>query len=96
MQVDYISVLKVYGPWGIAFGILVVFAKGLLMYIKKQSEDSTKVLVEQIGDARKERDRERDMRREEIDKFLESLKLRDAKMERGFDEIVRALRDTHK
>jgi hypothetical protein len=90
---EWSSILKIYGPLGLFCGLGIVFVKVLLMYIKKQHEAHVEVLKGQADDARKERDYSRQLRELEVNKFIDSLKLRDEKMERGFDEVVRALQD---
>jgi len=94
---DWASVAKVYGPLGVFCLIAVILVwKGLLPYIKSQHEAQVAALQATIQDARNERDYSRQLREKEVDRFLESLKLRDERMENGFDEIVRALQDTRK
>lgn len=94
---DWSSVAKIYGPLGIFCLIAVILVwKGLLPYIKSQHKEHVAALQATIQDARNERDYSRQLREKEVDKFLGSLKLRDEKMEKGFDEIVRALQDTRR
>lgn len=94
LQADWESVAKIWGPLGVGCFLLILFVwRGLLPYIKKQQEDNKQILTSTIEDARKERDFVRQLREVEVDKFLNSLKLRDEKMERGFQEVVHALRD---
>lgn len=94
---DWAAIGKIYGPLGlICFVLIFLVWKGLLPYIKSQHEEHVKALQSTIQEARSERDYSRQLREKEVDKFLGSLKLRDEKMEKGFDEIVRALQDTRK
>lgn len=106
-QIDWAPVLKIYGPLGVFCAAAILLAVRLLKYIQKQHEDHiriTQALADETrkaaqaltDDARKERDYSRELREQEVDKFLESLRLRDEKMERGFDEIVRALQDARR
>lgn len=100
---DWSSVLKIYGPLGVGCVLAIALVKVLLNYIRKQHEEHVEVLekakTDQVAalekvvtDARTERDYVRVLREKEVDKFIDSLKLRDEKMERGFDEVVRSLR----
>ena len=84
LQLDWDALLKIYGPLGVGCAIAIVLVKVLLNYIKKQHESN-------LEDARKERDYARQLRERETEKFLESLRMRDEKMERGFSEIIIAL-----
>lgn len=105
---DAWEIAKAYGVIGIvALVLILVVWKGLLPYIKKQHEEhlstlkatheeSIKAHQAIVEDARRERDYVRLLHEKEVDKFLDSLKLRDEKMERGFDEVVRALQDTRR
>ena len=105
---DAWDIAKASGVIGIvAFVLGLLVWKGLLPYIKKQHEEhlatlkashdeSIKAHKEIIEDARKERDYVRLLHQKEVDKFLDSLKLRDEKMERGFDEVVRVLQDSRR
>lgn len=106
-QIDWTPILKIYGPLGVFCAIAILLVTRLLKYIQKQHEDHikvTQVLVEDTrtaaqalaDDARKERDYSRQLREQEVNKFIESLKFRDEKMERGFDEVVRALQETRR
>lgn len=103
---DWPAIAKIYGPLGlISLVVIALVWKGLLPYIKKQHEEHVEsletakteqvsALTSVIDDARKERDYTRLLREKEVDKFIDSLRLRDEKMERGFNEIVRALQET--
>lgn len=106
-QIDWGPVIKVYGAWGVVFAIAVLLGRALLKYIQKQHElhinaaqalaDEAKKAAQAVADdARKERDYTRTLREQEVNKFLESLKLRDEKMEKGFDEIVRVLQESRR
>lgn len=106
-QIDWSPVLKIYGPLGLFCAIAIVLVTRLFKYIQKQHEEhiaATQMLAEEtqkaaqalVDDARKERDYSRQLREQEVNKFLESLRFRDEKMERGFDEVVRTLQDTRR
>jgi|SRR6185369_10820922 len=106
-QIDWSPLLKVYGPLGLFCAVAILLVSRLLTYIQKQHKEHievTKALAEETrqaaqslaDDARKERDYVRQLREQEVNRFLESLKLRDEKMERGFDEIVRVLQETRR
>ena len=106
-QIDWSPVLKVYGPLGVFCAIGILLVSRLLKYIQKQHEDHiqvTQALAEETrraaqalaDDARKERDYGRELREQELNRFIESLRFRDEKMERGFDEVVRALQETRR
>lgn len=105
MQTDWTPILKIYGPLGLFCSVAILLVARLLLYIQKQheehikaahalAEETTKAAQTLADDARKERDYVRQLREQEVNKFLESLRFRDEKMERGFDEVVRALQNT--
>jgi hypothetical protein len=104
IQSDWPTVLKTFGPLGLGCLLAIGLVKALLDYIRRQHEAHAKALqdakIEQVAalekvvdDARKERDYSRQLREMEVNKFIDSLRFRDEKMERGFDEVVRALQD---
>jgi hypothetical protein len=79
MDLNPESLLKLYGPLGlIVFGLAMLVWKKLLPYIEKQQADNRATLTAALEDARKERDYMRQLREREVDKFLESLRYRDA------------------
>lgn len=86
LQYDWPSIGKTWGPLGIGFVLGLILVAALLKAAKQ-------VLLSSVEDARKERDYMRQIRERELERFLESLKSRDDKMERGFNEIVAALRN---
>lgn len=107
IQIDWGLFVKTYGAWGVVFVLAVIVGRSLANYIKKQHEEHlsaqeksaeqhSAALHEQIVEAREERDYSRQLREQEANKFLDSLRLRDEKMERGFDEVVQAIRDTRR
>jgi hypothetical protein len=104
-QMDWAPLLKIYGPLGLGCALAIFLVARLLKYIQKQheqhiavtaalAEETRKAAQSLADDARKERDYSRQLREQEVNKFLESLRFRDEKMERGFDEIVRVLRES--
>lgn len=95
-QIDWSPLLKIYGPLGLFCAIAILLVTRLLKYIQKQHDEHIQVSQALTDDARKERDYVRQAREQEVDKFLESLRFRDEKMEKGFDEIVRALQDSRR
>ena len=76
----------------IVFGLVVKF--GVWPWFKQQLAEKDAALKNAIEDARSERDYMRQLREKEVQEFIDSLRLRDEKMERGFNEIVIALRES--
>lgn len=90
---DWTAVAKIYGPLGVTCLLLVLAVwKILLPWIQKQQATAEANLKEQIQEARSERDYVRQMREAEVNKFLDSLKLRDEKMERALNGVAEAIR----
>lgn len=95
-QIDWTPILKTYGPLGLFCAAAILLVVRLLKYIQRQHEEHIQAAQALAEDARKERDYVRQLREQEVSKFLESLKFRDEKMERGFDEVVRTLQETRR
>lgn len=95
-QMDWSPLLKIYGPLGLFCAIAILLVTRLLKYIQRQHEEHIEAAQALAEDARKERDYVRQLREQEVNKFLESLKFRDERMERGFDEVVRTLQETRR
>jgi hypothetical protein len=88
MEINLESLLKLYGPLGLGFGLLVLLVwKKLLPYIEKQQADNRNILTSALEDARKERDLMRQLREREVEKFLESLRYRDTEFKSVADAI---------
>lgn len=85
-QTPWSEVAKTWGPLGIGFVFAIVLTAALLRLGKH-------LLTTTIDDARKERDYMRQMRERELERFIESLKLRDELMKDGFDEVLREIRN---
>jgi hypothetical protein len=86
-QIDWTQVGQVWGPLGIlAVLFLVLVVAGAKWF--KSTMDTT------LADARKDRDAARQANETQANRFLESLKIRDDIQEKGFDEILRELRNT--
>lgn len=83
-DINWELVAKIWGPMGIVF---IVFILASLWVGRKYnlSMEST------LKDARAERDAARTLREFESKEFLNSLRNRDDKMERGFEKIIEAL-----
>lgn len=82
------SLLKIYGPLGvIACGLGLLIWKKLLPYIEKQQIENRTILTAALEDARKERDLMRQLREREVERFLESLRYRDAEFKSVADAI---------
>ena len=92
MDVDWTAIAKIYGPLGVfaVVTILLVWKK-LLPYIERQHKEHIAALQATIEDAREERDIARKLRERETQKFIDSLRIRDEKMERGFSELIVAI-----
>jgi hypothetical protein len=95
-QIDWSPLLKIYGPLGLFCAIAILLVSRLLKYIQKQHDEHVEAVQGIAEDARKERDYSRQLREQEVNRFIESLRFRDEKMERGFDEIVRALQESRR
>src|SRR5689334_1398800 len=93
-QTEWPELIKTVGyPTAILIVLGIVFRYALWPWFKQQQAEKDADLKATIEDARKERDYMRGVREREVEKFLESLRFRDEKMERGFNEVVVALRD---
>lgn len=99
LQTEWESILKTAGPLGVIFLLAIMGIVGAARWFKSLMEGT-------LADARKERDAMRALNEQQAkegrallesqaNKFLESLKIRDDIQEKGFDEILRELRDTH-
>lgn len=88
-QINWETVGRVWGPLGIGFVLLLVLIIAGARWFKSTMEGT-------LADARKERDTMRQQVESQADKFLESLKLRDEIQEKGFDEILRELRNSRR
>lgn len=95
-ETDWTPLLKTYGPLGVFCAIAILLVTRLLRYIQRQHEEHIKLSQGLAEDARKERDYVRSLREQEVNKFIESLRFRDERMERGFDEVVRTLQETRR
>lgn len=85
-SIDWTTVGQVWGPLGIfSVVFLVLVIAGAKWF--KSTMDST------LADARRDRDAMRVINETQANKFLESLKIRDGIQEKGFDEILREIRD---
>lgn len=103
MQIDWTAILKTYGPLGVfCLAAVLLIWKKLVPYIERQHAEHIKALqatvddarrerAAAVEDARKEREAARRLRERETERFLESLSLRDQKMERGFSELIVAI-----
>lgn len=85
-QIDWARIGQVWGPLGIGFIVLLVLVVAGAKWFKSSLEAT-------ITDARKERDAARAANETQVGRFLESLKLRDEIQEKGFEEILRELRN---
>jgi hypothetical protein len=86
IQIDWESVFKSAGPLGVVFILAVIGFVGGAKWLKNFVEGT-------LADARKDRDAARSQLDAQASRFLESLKLRDEIQEKGFDEILRELRN---
>ena len=86
MQAEWEPVLKLYGPLGVIFLLAIAGIVGAARWFKAMM-DAT------LADARRERDAARSSLETQANRFLESLKFRDDIQEKGFDEILRELRN---
>lgn len=100
LQLNIDTILKDHGMKGVAIvlgvGALVALgraAKVVAQMIKSRIEASDAALAEVVKDARSERDSARQQREREANAFLASLKDQATEMRRGFDEVLRELRD---
>lgn len=82
------SILKLWGPFGIIVVGLVIFIwKKLLPDQEKQQAAYREVLTNALDDARKERDQERTLRQQELNRYMDSMRYRDEQ----FKEVVDAI-----
>lgn len=87
-QIDWSAIGKTWGPLGIIFVIAVV---GIIAGAKLVRG----LILGTIEDARKERDYMREQREREATAFIESLQKQGQLMEKGFDEVLREIRNNH-
>jgi len=85
IQVDWDAVGRIWGPLGVVFVVFILAFIGLIKL-------GQKLLTETIADARKERDTANARSERQAEKFIESLRIRDELMGRGFDEVLREIR----
>lgn len=87
-QIDWSSIGKTWGPLGVVFVIAVIGIVAGARLVKS-------LILGTIEDARKERDYMRQQREREATAFVDSMKHRDELMEKGFDEVLRELRNNN-
>lgn len=88
MDINLEAVLKLWGPFGmIVMGLVVFIWKKLLPDLEKQQQAYRDVLTSALDDARKERDQERNLRQQELNRYMESLKYRDDRFKEVADAI---------
>lgn len=87
-QIDWTAVGQLWGPLGIIAVLFLIMVVGGAKWFKSIMDGT-------LADARKERDTMRQINETQANKFLESLQLRDEIQEKGFDEILRELRETY-
>lgn len=73
---------------GVIFILAVIGFVGGAKWLKSFVTDT-------LADARKDRDAARALNEAQASRFLDSLKKRDEIMEKGFDEILREIRDSN-
>lgn len=90
MEINLESLLKIYGPLGLFVGFLMlVIWKALIPRIDKQQEQHVQFIIATLDDARTERDKMRELREREVDKFIQSLKFRDEE----FKAVAEAIKE---
>lgn len=101
-QLNIDAILKDHGIKGvvIVLGVAALYALGraakvVAQMIKSRIEASDAALAEVVKDARAERDSARQQREREANAFLASLKDQATEMRRGFDEVLREIRDNN-
>lgn len=88
MDINAEAVLKLWGPFGmIVMGLVVFIWKKLLPDLEKQQQAYRDVLTSALDDARKERDQERNLRQQELNRYMDSLKYRDDRFKEVADAI---------
>ena len=87
-QIDWSEIGKIWGPLGIMAVLLLLLVVAGAKWFKNMMDGT-------LADARKERDAARAANEAQANRFLESLKLRDEIQEKGFDEILRELRNNN-
>lgn len=88
MEITGEAILKLWGPFGIiVIGLTAFIWKKLLPDLEKQQAAYREVLTSALDDARKERDQERLLRQQELNRYMESMKYRDEQ----FKEVAEAI-----
>lgn len=88
MEISGEAVLKLWGPFGvIVIGLTAFIWKKLLPDLEKQQAAYRDVLTTALADARKERDQERLLRQQELNRYMESMKFRDEQFKDVADAI---------
>lgn len=88
MEITGEAILKLWGPFGIiVIGLTAFIWKKLLPDLEKQQAAYREVLTSALDDARKERDQERLLRQQELNRYMESMKYRDEQFKEVADAI---------
>lgn len=86
-QIDWSAIGRTWGPLGVVFVVAIV---GIIAGARLVRS----LILGTIEDARKERDYMRTQREREATAFIESLQKQGELIEKGFDEVLREIRDT--
>lgn len=87
-QINWGEIGRTWGPLGVVFVVAVI---GIIAGARMVRN----LILGTIEDARKERDYMRVQREREATAFIESLQKQGQLMEKGFDEVLREIRDNH-
>lgn len=88
IQVDWVELLRTGGLAGVITILAVIGIIAAAKWFKNTMEGT-------LADARKERDAMRQLNEAQANKYLESMAKRDEIQEKGFDEILRELRNNN-
>lgn len=100
METNLDWLLKVGGPLGFVVGLLLIYYWKVVLPEQAKQREQTRadlertrteyqqILTSALNDARSERDQERKMREQELNRYMESLKYRDDR----FKEVADAIR----
>lgn len=87
--ISWSEIGRVWGPLGLGYVLLLLMVVAGAKWFKSSLTSTTE-------DARRERDYARQQRERESDKFLESLRVRDELMKKGFEEVLHELRNNRR
>lgn len=91
--IDYIALLKPLGVTGLlGFLLYLIIGKGI-PWLKNELAENKKQLLNEIGEARRERDEQRNLRTREFKQLMSMVRRQDRMHTRGFEKITDAIND---